>query len=689
VNAAASLFWLAQVAGCAWEAEASSVPLTASCGLQPARGLRPGEFRTVRCADAAGVAVPGVLVGRRGHAVLRVLAPPGPAGRRVVRTVDGPPPAFDAVRAGVASDGSLAVAAAGATLRAEIDGALRFDGGEARLHGAGVFDGAWRLVEADPLRALVVWEGAFRADADPRGAWRASLAVAVDAAGRVVLQGTVERTVGRGAPCDLGLAILPEVDPESEAPSWSARFDAATLDGDEADAERAARRRRPRTEPWEEPTFEAFVAGLLRPELRDLGRVGARAAAVPVAIPTSPRALRRTASGGVVVVAVVRGEPFDRGEARGFDVVLDPGPVAGAPPPAVVPLALPRRLPGGAHVGRPSADQGLAAIEATAADALRAWRSDPRRGLGHRARDAGDWRMDASSDGNLEWDTALGLGLRFLDRGDPRDLRQAVCGAAHLALVDRDAARSGLFFQHGLDHRSEVVEAGHHWVEGLRLVADLLDDPRTQALLPRLATDQTRTLAGVDLAVAPTRSVGWGLRALAALHDLAPDRGASAAQIRRFRAAALAAATASGHLGVEPESIPGGLRRVSPFVAGGVLLPALTRADEATEERAARRAVATAAAALRRDAFERVDGRDVFRASLFLDARRGRLARRSGEGSGEELLLFLAGLAEAAGAVPADRARLETALATLRLPTKRHLGKELSMALRALPALAR
>ncbi|MBK8976930.1 MAG: hypothetical protein IPM29_13505 [Planctomycetes bacterium] len=91
---------------------------------------------------------------------------------------------------------------------------------------------------------------------------------------------------------------------------------------------------------------------------------------------------------------------------------------------------------------------------------------------------------------NLEFDTALALARLGLAEEHRGCLERAWRSALHLADVDVDR-RSGLPFRHGAGHRSAGPEAGHAWIEGLRLCGCLFAD---DALL-ETAMHMARSLA--------------------------------------------------------------------------------------------------------------------------------------------------------------------------------------------------
>jgi hypothetical protein len=380
-------------------------------------------------------------------------------------------------------------------------------------------------------------------------------------------------------------------------------------------------------------------------------------------------------------------DDLDEGEERRIDVAFTTNAEREGRTIAR-PATFPKRTRGALRFGRASRDLKLKAWSAALKKDLEAWRGSPKHGLGYRRGDGGDWFMGQGRAGNLEWDTAFGLAARFMDVGDPIDLFHAEAAVDHLLARDRDA-RSGLFFVHGAGHRTGRVEIGHHWTEGLRLVLETTDDPSLRLAVARVANDQADAFKACDLAAALPRSLGWGLLSLSALHPFATDKEASAAAIARFRARVASSATREGHLDLERfDPSPTAPFRVSPFVVGGIVLPAFvsTAAIPPTRDEAA--LARRVGRALLSDAYAIVEGRRVLRSSLFCDPARGRVVGSSGEATGEERLLFLAGLSTLGREFAPSQVELSAAEATRAAPSKVFLGKEISTTLRALASLA-
>lgn len=650
-------------------AEDLSEPAVMSCGLLPSTLVPAGApWVPIRCADESGARVPAAAVRRAGHSVLRILSAPRRAGRTVFRVESGgPPPASLDAGEAFERDGRVRVEACGRTFRGDDGGVFECERATVVPYGAADFCGAWRIAEADGLRVTAVWEGVARPWARPGRPWRTEIHAALyPAVGVVEFAAVFEASGGGGAATDFGLRVGESESADDAEPADDAGGGPERLRAEDADAATAQDRRR-------------------RPMRRSFGGRGF-SADVPLDPLRAPRAELRFADGSRAALAVEAGERCDAGEARRVDLRVGRD---GGPETLARPVAPPARLPSGERVGRVARAAPLQELDAALNEALSAWRSDPRRGLGLRAGDAGDWFMDAVRAGNLEWDTTLGLTLRYLDRGDSENLRQALDAAEHLLQRDRDGARSGLFFLHGVGHRSGELEAGHHWVSGLRAAAALVDDPRLLAALPRLAEEQLAALRKVELAHALPRSVGWGMVALAALHDVAPDRRASAEQLARYRDFALSRALPEGRFALERrEGDADALVRCTPFVDAGVLLPGLAAVDRALGRPVSRDVVRRASESLRRDAFDVVDGRRILRASLWCEPVRGRVVKKTGEAEGEERALFWAGLAAADPSVRPSEAELAAAEKSLALRGKTYLGKEISMLLRALPELA-
>ena len=133
----------------------------------------------------------------------------------------------------------------------------------------------------------------------------------------------------------------------------------------------------------------------------------------------------------------------------------------------------------------------------------------------------------------------------------------------------------------------------------------------------------------------------------------------------------------------EGSTLREGAFRVSPFVDGGILIPALERASKITSRRETRRAVREARAALWRDAVVLDPDGPALVSSVLIDAGSGRPQGRGGRAEGEEVLLFLAGMGSGSDF---EAPLLRRARASVALDRRTYLGKPVSMLMRALPA---
>lgn len=665
----------------AFSAEARTVPVVVSCGpfASSCGPSAPATWRNTELVDGEGRRLKAVWVRRESHAVLRAELPPAGTGTATYKAAGKAAPPTVAKTSAFASAGSG---------RCEFDGGdvldLLPDGavacGDVRIEvEPRSFGGSgWRLVESDPLRAVFL----YSAPSDDGG--RSDLFVeAFPTTGRTKLS-LVFQTGRAGERIeDHGFVVM--------GPEHGGRAPARSDDDDDDDAsasdeaEEAERQESEILSP--DPDLASMVGGFVRP-VRAVVLAGSAFVCLTTWDPLCGPSRLRTGPRGVRAVTIPRGETADAGESRRLDLLLCRRGDDGATP-IMRSLALPSPLPGGRPKTRVSGAPHLAALALETDAALRALRTDPRRGLGVRRGDAGDWRMDAYRFGNLEWDTSLGLLLRHFDRGDPQDFGQAMQAVEHLLQRDRDAARSGLFFLHGQGHRSGTVEPGHHWTEGLRLAAAASDDPRLRDVLPRIADQQIASLSRMDLDLALPRSLGWGLSALVSLHDVATDARSSERAIRRLRDHVIGRWLPEGRFALEragPD--PDAPYRTSPFVETGIVLSAIVRAESVAPSVLARERVRKAAAAGLRDSYDEVDGRRILRQAIWSDPVRGRPLKKTGEASGEERLLFLAGLKAAGIPSAADDAELSRVRTELVWREKTLVGKEASMLLRALADLA-
>ncbi len=681
----------------AFSAEARSSSVVVSCGpfASSAGPAFPATFGPAELVDGTGRRFPAVWIRREGYAVLRAELPSAGAGTVVYKaaakissTSDPPLPQAKGsgpLRRGVGGSAGAGPAlpkllVAGGAVRCEFDGGGGLDldpdgstsSGELRFEVEPKLRGGsgWRLVETDPLRSVFQ----FTAPSDDGGRFDVFVE-AFPTTGRSRLSLLVQTGRSGERSADHGFVVTgSNSDAMASGPS-----------GEDDECEEAETGESEVFLP--EPDQRTTVAGFVRPERVVVIESSSFTCFTTCDPLHGPRRIRNGPRGARASM-LLAGETADAGESRRLDLLLcrqgDDGRT-----PYVRSLALPSLLPGGRFASRVSGAPHLSAIAEEADAALRALRSDPRRGLGVRREDAGDWKMDAYRFGNLEWDTTLGLLLRHLDRGDPADFGQAMQAAEHLLQRDRDAARSGLFFLHGAGHRSGMVEPGHHWTEGLRLASAMTDDPRLRDALPRIADEQIASLSRIDLDLALPRSLGWGLLALVSLHDVATDRKSSEKTIRRLRDHVVLRWLPEGRFALEragPD--PDAPYRTSPFVETGIVLPALVRAEAVAPSALARERIKKAAAAAVRDSYDEIDGRRILRRAIWSDPVRGRPLKKTGEAGGEERLLFLAGLKAAGIKSAAHASELAQVRADLLWREKTFVGKEASMLLRALADLA-
>jgi hypothetical protein len=600
-------------------------PVPISCGLLDA----PMEGRTAWRPVGIPGGGPAVLVrtpfGPALHAVLPRVGP-GATSLRLERGAGPAPP----VRLTCGESGGV-FESDGWGIGFERDGSIEVEGESCRLWPDAPRHGRWTVREADPVRAVLVWETAG-----------ATLYAMLHAGTRAVELTLVVKGGAGGGAAALGLEVLRA----GEEPAPVAA---------------------PESRPDEAP-FES-VAGALGSSLWEpVERSGTGVAMLVRRFgPTSP--VERPSGGRLLAVdpceALPPGEErvlrVRLGEdARACDVLSRPA--RRAAPEGVGPHRLRRRLDA----------------------AISAFRADPRHGLMWRRDDLGDWRMDASRVGNLEWDTSLGFLRRFFRNGAREDAAQAVTAVEHLLLRDRDPA-TGLFFQHGREHRSGVVEPGHHWAEGLAEAAAWLCDPWLEDEARTLACRQLEAFGRMDLDAALPRSLGWALTALCALHPVAPEAAQSRKAITRIERFVLSRQTDAGHFMLEPSTAREGGFRVSPFVDGGILLPALERASRITRNPATAAAVSRAREALWRDGVAREPDGAVLVSSILIAPLTGRVVARRGRAEGEEIVLFLSGIA-GRGIDALEAALLTRAESSLALDERIFLGKPISMLLRALPA---
>ena len=294
----------------------------------------------------------------------------------------------------------------------------------------------------------------------------------------------------------------------------------------------------------------------------------------------------------------------------------------------------------------------------------------------------GDWRWSRKDAGNLEYDTALGfLAWGARDR-DPRLVAWAVTASRHLVQRDLDRWPWGLPLRHGSYHRSGVVEFGHLWFEGLLAVAGTTADPflldEAKDLLEAFEKRCGKKVPRRTL----MRCLGWGLLAATALHGWSGDEKALD-RLEAYRRGFVEALGAASPL-VEPMKNEPGLYRVSPWVAEGILVPALLRADELVPGPGVADRVRRMTDELIGEAWEEKTGRLYGR--LVMDEK-GRLVKKDGTSPGEEMLLFAAGLLAAEQLTGStDYRRVARRVASqawtrLRLVGKTYRGMEISQLL--------
>jgi hypothetical protein len=639
-------------------ARETRAPAAVSCGLVDAP-LRAGEtWRPVRL-RGRGLLAPGVLVREPLGTAVRVLLPRGvPRGAFALTVEKSAASSLPAARLAVLPDGAVWETAG---LRAAFEPGARVDLGHVtcRLYPPASLEGAWTVRSRDPMRVVLAFgDGTAR----PPLVLLAALHAGVPA----VSLSLVVRGEAGVSPAALGLEILPAGAPEpAELPV-----------AEPADAEA------PAAEPPPEPALDAVLEDLRWSPWDAVPVAGGATASVRRHGPAAPRAVERSGD-RVRILAIEPWEALASGEERALLVEIGDGNGAGV---IARPGAFPSRVRLLARCAPAGACRELARLRTKLDAALGAFRADPRHGLLHRPPDLGDWKMDGSRVGNLEWDTALGFLVRFFETGDRLDAAQAAAGVEHLLLRDRDPG-SGLFFQHGAEHRSGVTEPGHHWAEGAVLVASWLSDPWLLDGARRLAEDQVAAFAKLDAASALPRSLGWALTALAAGHELAPAREKSLAAIARLEDAILSRQSDAGHFQIERSTARDGAWRVSPFVDAGILFPGLEKAAAVTREPRTGEALRRARSALVRDAIVTDPDGPHLASSVLIEPRSGRVAARGGRAEGEEIALFLSGLG------PADAGRawdalLARAAESLALDERIYLGKGISMLMRALPACA-
>lgn len=323
----------------------------------------------------------------------------------------------------------------------------------------------------------------------------------------------------------------------------------------------------------------------------------------------------------------------------------------------------------------------LASLAGRVDRSLRGWLQDARGGPLRDGAGRGDWPMSFEEVGNLEYDTTLGLLGAYRRTGDSAFACAAMAARDHQVTRDRDAAATGLFFPHGLDHRSGTIEIGHHWIEGLCLHARWSGDPAAIGTRDAILEAQLATLGRVDLDELKPRSLGWGLLALV-VGDEAKPTHAGRREIVRWIRHLVKKQGAHGHLELVPI---GGVARgrfvITPYVEGGIILPALARAAARAPSNGARAGVRRLRAALVRDAFREDDERRT-RVVRRIEVERGskRPLRTRGMAPGEDAALVVAGLLRSGARLQGDMAgALRAVPATWSVPHRRYPGRVLSV----------
>ena len=223
-------------------------------------------------------------------------------------------------------------------------------------------------------------------------------------------------------------------------------------------------------------------------------------------------------------------------------------------------------------------------------DATRAWLAPWREwitgwlGRPRRIDDRGCYPEPWGALANGEYD--LGGSLLWLGAVE-RDAAWLAAGAAiarHTLEWDRGApaeAPAGLFFQHGDDHASGKVEAGHQWSGGLvglaRACGSLAALDGARRLVGALAEWQAQPARFAG----PERRLAWPLQVAVELHETAGEVGARELGRALLRAVAARQAEA-GYLDGDRRPTRDGARTwVNAWVSLGATVPALVRAERA------------------------------------------------------------------------------------------------------------
>lgn len=261
----------------------------------------------------------------------------------------------------------------------------------------------------------------------------------------------------------------------------------------------------------------------------------------------------------------------------------------------------------------------------------------------------GDWRFFEGW-GNLEFDTSFGCFLEFYRSGRRDAWELGMRGIEHWVDVDRaveiGAPEFGLPLRHGRDHGSRV-DLGHVWVEGLLHAAYLSGDPflreafeETTAALVRIHEDRGHRITRRE------RDAAWQLLALAAAHEAFQD-SATLRVVRNLELRVLDRVDpATGWIRLDDARSGGTLGstwKVTPWVATGIVVPALVRSWRITANPAALAAAEGLVRAVLAEALEpRVAG---MRASLTLAG--GRVVDRGGFVRGDWAMFAARGFVDA------------------------------------------
>ena len=214
------------------------------------------------------------------------------------------------------------------------------------------------------------------------------------------------------------------------------------------------------------------------------------------------------------------------------------------------------------------------------------------------ARGEGDYARSGGIVTNLEFDTTLAMLRLGLALNDAELLGRARRSALHLCDIDLDA-RTGLPFQHGVDHRSSAPEPGHVWLQGLLWAGAVFADDRMLVTSQRIARALAALPAAAEGEAERARDYAWPLRELEAYLSLRDDPVVAAA------ADSMAAAIAARYrpdlrtfcFG-EGAFVEGDGYFERAWLTGGVVVPALRAYLERRPDRELQRALDDTTAAL-------------------------------------------------------------------------------------------